>query len=171
MEETTVTGRLRIHPLLEATKTFRDFRVVMFNNSCSKITICRSCTMEGEILPLFWFHTMGLLISLLNRIVGWLGKFGEGGRKLSNLLGAVTISGLFSSFLEPPVQRDSPASSAAAFLPWFNCGCVETGVLSLKCIVIAESLLLLETFQPWWLWGEQCDNKFCWKGPILGRQI
>lgn len=44
-----VRGCLSIHPQLEATRTFRDFRLVMFNNNCSKITICRrTCSMEGR---------------------------------------------------------------------------------------------------------------------------
>jgi len=70
-----------------------------------------------------------------------LEKSGEGGRKLSNLLGAAPVSGLCSPSLKPLAQCDSPASSAAASLSWFNCGCLETWVLSLKCVVIAESLL------------------------------
>jgi len=47
MEDTTVTGRLGLHPLREATKPCRDFTVDMFNNNCSKITTCRRiCSRE-----------------------------------------------------------------------------------------------------------------------------
>lgn len=134
MEEPMVRGHLGIHPQLEATKTFRDFRPVMFNNNCSKITICRSCSMEGRDPSTVSVSHHGITnFFSLCRIIGGLGKFGEGGRKLANLLGAVTVNGLFSSSLKPLVQCDSPASSAAALLSCFNGGCVETQVLSLKC--------------------------------------
>lgn len=80
MREATVMGCLCIHPLLEATKTFRDCGVVTFSKNCSKITISKSsCSMEGRDPSTVLFSHSGIVNWSTEYLVDWecLGKAAE----------------------------------------------------------------------------------------------
>lgn len=150
---------LSIQTLLGATKAFRNFRAVALVTTALKSVFLAYVAAWGEI-P---FHCSGFAqwdCSLLNREVGWLRKFGEGDRKLSNLLWTVLIF---------------PEAITATWFPcWLRAAefIVASGNVGSFLEVLQQSVCRFKDFPTLVTRvGGQCGHAFCWKGRILGRQI